>query len=129
MDDAARLLELNRLTFLAESRPAQQIEGRPWDGFLAGVLADDFLGRRGREGLPHQNREAFLGYTMEASDATRNIVGQPTVWVAGTVGAVACDVRLGDDDHVRFRNIKVFVRREEWQCVYWQVTPFDPAAL
>ena len=126
MDDETRLLQLNRLTFEAESRPAEPIEGSAWDQFLMTVLAEDFVGRRGRPTLPHQDRDAFVAFAREARDAQRNIVGEPDVWVGGDLGVVASDVRLGEDDTVRFRNVKVFVRRQEWQCVYWQVTSFEP---
>jgi hypothetical protein len=42
MSDEQRLLDLNRLTFDAESRPPDLIEGQPWDEFLSSVLTDDF---------------------------------------------------------------------------------------
>jgi hypothetical protein len=128
MGDEHRLLELNRLTFDAESRPAEGIEGKSWDVFLSDVLSDDFVGRRGRPSLPHQDRDAFVAFAREANDAPRNIIGQPAVWAASDLGVVACDVRLGEDDTVRFRNVKVFARRHVWQCVYWQVTSFEPTA-
>jgi hypothetical protein len=127
MGDKQRLLELNQLTFEAESRPAEPIEGRSWDAFLTHVLADDFVGRRGRPSLPHQDRDGFVAFAREASDAPRNIIGEPQVWVDGDVGVVVCDVRLGDDDTVRFRNVKVFARHKVWLCVYWQVTSFESA--
>jgi hypothetical protein len=41
---------------------------------------------------------------------------------------VTCDVRLGDDDTMRFRNVKVFTRSPDWRCAYWQVTSFEPSA-
>jgi hypothetical protein len=128
MSDEQRLLDLNRLTFDAESRPADQIEGQPWDEFLSSVLTDDFIGRRGRATLPHQDRDAFVAFARGASDASRIIVGEPKVWVEGDLGVVTCDVRLGDDDTMRFRNVKVFTRSGDWHCVYWQVTSFEPSA-
>jgi hypothetical protein len=127
MFDDQRLLELNRLTFEAESRPSDPIEGQPWDAFLSRVLTDDFTGRRGNATLPHQNRDAFVAFAQTASDASRIIVGEPKVWVGGDVGVVACDIRLGDDDTVRFRNVKVFTRSPDWHCTYWQVTSFKPS--
>ena len=127
MDDVERLLELNRLMFVAESRPAQPIEGKTWEAFLSGVLAEDFLGRRGKASLPHQDRDAFVAFAHDASDLPREVVGDPAVWLGADVGVVACDVRLGDDDTVHFRNLKAFARRGDWQCVYWQVTPFEHA--
>jgi hypothetical protein len=128
MSDEQHLLDLNRLTFNAESRPIDPIEGRPWDAFLLSALTDDFIGRRGKATLPHQDRDAFIAFAREASDASRIIVGEPRVWVDGDVGVVACDVRLGDDDTVRFRNVKVFTQGPNWQCAYWQVTAFEPPA-
>ena len=104
MSDEQRLLDLNRLTFDAESRPPDLIEGQPWDEFLSSVLTDDFIGRRGRATLPHQDRDDFVAFARGASDASRIIVGEPKVWVGGDLGVVTCDVRLGDDDTMRFRN-------------------------
>jgi hypothetical protein len=127
MSDEQRLLDLNRLTFEAESRPSDPIEGQPWDAFLSRALTDDFIGRRGNATLPHQNRDAFVAFAQTASDASRIIVDEPKVWVGGDVGVVACDVRLGDDDTVRFRNVKVFMRGPDWHCAYWQVTSFKPS--
>ena len=49
------------------------------------------------------------------------------MWVSGDVGVVTCDVRLGEDATVQFRNVKVFVRGRDWQCVYWQVTSYTGA--
>ena len=126
--DEERLLELNRHTFDAESRPLEPIEGKAWDAFLSETLADVFIGRRGRPSLPHQDRDAFLAFAREANDARRTIVGEPVLWFGGDLGVVVSDVRLGEDDTVRFRNVKVFTRRPMWQCVYWQVTPYEPAA-
>ena len=123
-----RILELNRLTFEAESRPAQPIEGQPWDAFLFSVLTEDFIGRRGNPSLEHQTRNAFVRCARKASDASRIILGEPHLWVSGDVGVVACDVQLGEDDTVRFRNVKVFTRGKDWYCAYWQVTQFEPSA-
>jgi hypothetical protein len=128
MSDEQRLLDLNRLTFTAESRPGNLIEGQPWDEFLSSVLTDDFIGRRGRATLPHQDRDAFVAFARGASDASRIIVGEPQVWIERDLGVVTCDVRLGDDDTVRFRNVKVFRRSRDWHCAYWQVTSFEPSA-
>jgi hypothetical protein len=128
MSDEQRLLDLNRLTFDAESRPPDPIEGQPWDEFLSSVLTDDFIGRRGRATLPHQDRDDFVAFARGASDASRIIVGEPKVWVGGDLGVVTCDVRLGDDDTMRFRNVKVFTRSPDWRCAYWQVTSFEPSA-
>jgi hypothetical protein len=128
MSDEQRLLDLNRLTFDAESRREDPIEGQPWDEFLSSVLTDDFIGRRGRATLSHQDRDAFVAFARGASDASRIIVGEPKVWVGGDLGVVTCDVRLGDDDTMRFRNVKVFTRSPDWQCAYWQVTSFEPSA-
>ncbi len=121
-----RLLELNRLTFLAETRPIEPIEGKPWQEFLGATLGESFEGRRGNPALPHQDREMFIDFATTASDAVRNVVGEPTVTVVSDLGVVTSDVRLDDDDTKRFRNVKVF-RREDgnWRCIYWQVTPFD----
>jgi hypothetical protein len=124
--DEERLLELNQLTFDAESRPDEPIAGQSWDAFLSGVLADNFIARRAKPSLSHQSRKAFVAFARDASDAPRNIVSEPVVWVGGGIGVVACDVRLGDDDTVRFRNVKVFERQGDWRCVYWQVTSFNP---
>jgi hypothetical protein len=129
MSDEQRLLDLNRLTFDAESRPADSIEGKPWDEFLSSVLTDDFIGRRGRATLAHQDRDAFVAFARGASNASRIIVGEPRVWVGGDMAVMTCDVRLGHDDTMRFRNVKVFTRSPDWQCAYWQVTSFEPSAL
>jgi hypothetical protein len=128
VSDEQRLLDLNRLTFDAESRPADPIEGQPWDEFLSSILADDFVGRRGRASLPHQDRDAFVAFARGASDASRIILGEPKVWVGGDLGVVTCDIRLGDDDTMHFRNVKVFKRNLDWRCAYWQVTSFEPSA-
>jgi hypothetical protein len=126
--DEQRLLDLNRLTFDAEARPREPIEGQPWDAFLLSVLTDNFIGRRADVKLPNQKRDAFLAFARTASASPRIIVGEPTIWVNGDVGVVACDVRLGDDDTMRFRNVKVFTGGPDWCCAYWQVTSFKPSA-
>jgi hypothetical protein len=89
-------------------------------------LTNDFIGRRAKPSLAHQDRDSFIAFAREASHVPRNIVGKPALWVAGDIGVVACDVRLGEDDSLHFRNAKVFALRQVWQCVYWQVTSFEP---
>ena len=70
-----------RLTFDAESRTPDPIEGPPWDEFLSSVLTDDFIGQRGRATLHHQDRDDFVAFAQGASDASRIIIGEPKVWV------------------------------------------------
>jgi hypothetical protein len=116
------------MTFLAESRPPEGVDGQPWDAYLADALSDDFVARRSNPALPHQRRDEFLAFARGASAAPRVIVGEPVAWVDGDLGVVACDVRLGDDDSVRYRNLKLFLKTTRWRCAYWQVTSFDPGA-
>ena len=97
---------LNQLMFEAEAQ--QDVEGVPWEQFLADALADDFVLRRSAAAKPPEDRAAFLTATREAVPATRTVVGTRQ-WLSDSIGVVTSVVEVAGRPE-QFTNTRVFTK-------------------
>ena len=122
------LRDLNAKTFDAEVR--KDVEGRHWDAYLREALAPEFRLRRSNMQAKTQSVEQMIDFIKSASPQPRTVVeSEIVVWCDENVGAITSPATMvGADGQVhRYQNVKVFVKKDRWRCVYWQVSeaPID----
>ena len=122
------LRDLNAKTFDAEVK--KDVEGRRWDAYLREALAPEFRLRRSNMQRKTQNVEQMIDFINAGEAQTRTVVeSEIVVWCDENVGAITSPVTMvGSDGLVhRYQNVKVFEKKDQWRCGYWQVSeaPID----
>jgi quercetin dioxygenase-like cupin family protein len=130
MDQAEQALRrLNQQTFDAEAREP----GDGWRAFLEDVLAEDFVLRRARPGLPTESRRDMIERIASSGfkPPRRRVLPESVrVSTSGSVGVVESIVTLPDASggEQAFQNVKVFSSSDgRWRCTYWQVSGLPSA--